>query len=319
MLIATTIRPFAASDADYAGVCAVHLANYPDLPFSPANMRHRDRRDPKFLLRRWVAEVDGEIVAVGEFSHNHWVFHPQKFDFLLRVKPAFQGHGIGSAMFETLFENLQPLDPLVLRAQARDDAPQTIGFYARRGFVEKLRDWESRLDLGTVDFAAWEAAERAVAEQGIEIKSMTELMAGDADAKRKLYDLDVELTADVPTPDTFTPPDFATYSQQVFEHPGTNFDAMFVALNEGEFVGMTALWNDKNPHRMHTGLTGVRRSHRRRKIATALKVRSLRYAKSIGKREVSTFNETGNRGMLAINEALGFAKEPAWILFEKQF
>jgi hypothetical protein len=49
----------------------------------------------------------------------------------------------------------------------------------------------------------------------------------------------------------------------------------------------------------------------------ALKVRSLAWAKATGAPEVRTWNESNNQGMLAINIALGFVRQPAWITYLK--
>jgi hypothetical protein len=59
----------------------------------------------------------------------------------------------------------------------------------------------------------------------------------------------------------------------------------------------------------------VKRGHRGRHIALALKVRSILYAQSRGVPVVKTWNEQNNRAMLAINERLGFVRQPAWIVF----
>jgi RimJ/RimL family protein N-acetyltransferase len=70
---------------------------------------------------------------------------------------------------------------------------------------------------------------------------------------------------------------------------------------------------------LRTGMTGVRREWRRRGIALALKVRSLEFAKAQGFRRVVTENETNNRGMIAINDRLGFVKQPAYVHYLKTF
>ena len=70
---------------------------------------------------------------------------------------------------------------------------------------------------------------------------------------------------------------------------------------------------------METGLTGTRREYRRRGIAVAMKVHALGWAKANGYELTKTWNATTNTGMLAINERLGFVKQPAWIEFTKRF
>jgi GNAT superfamily N-acetyltransferase len=71
------------------------------------------------------------------------------------------------------------------------------------------------------------------------------------------------------------------------------------------------------PGIIYQGLTGVLRDYRGRGIAMALKVRTVRYARANGYREIRTWNDVRNRKMLRINDALGFAKQPASINYVK--
>ena len=70
---------------------------------------------------------------------------------------------------------------------------------------------------------------------------------------------------------------------------------------------------------MHTGLTGVRRRYRRRGVALALKLRGIHYARARGYSFVRVDNDSANVPMLALNERLGFVREPAWVLLAKTF
>ena len=56
--------------------------------------------------------------------------------------------------------------------------------------------------------------------------------------------------------------------------------------------------------------TGVIRTHRRRRIALALKLAAIRYARSQGARSLSTHNDSTNGPMLALNRKLGYVPEP---------
>ena len=95
---------------------------------------------------------------------------------------------------------------------------------------------------------------------------------------------------------------------------------MLAVADDGErFVGTSQLGQGTSPEELRTGLTGVRREYRRRGIALALKVHALAFARSRGYQRVLTENESNNRGILAINERLGFVKNPVWVHYLKAF
>jgi GNAT superfamily N-acetyltransferase len=54
-------------------------------------------------------------------------------------------------------------------------------------------------------------------------------------------------------------------------------------------------------------MTGVVRRWRRLGLARWLKLHSIRYALETGAREIRTYNDGSNSGMLALNRALGFS------------
>ena len=100
-------------------------------------------------------------------------------------------------------------------------------------------------------------------------------------------------------------------------HPDYIPEGYFLALDGDRYVGMSSLWNRRvKKGEVYTKLTGVVRSHRRRGIATALKVRAHEFAKSIGAEVVVTDNEENNP-MYDLNVRLGFKPMPAWLLFRK--
>jgi GNAT superfamily N-acetyltransferase len=181
-----------------------------------------------------------------------------------------------------------------------------------RGFVEEMREWESRLNVAAFDPAPFAGSEEQVQTRGIEIKTVAEL-AADPDRDRKLHALEWALEQDVPNPEQPTPISLEEYVKHRIEWPTMLPDGWFVAVHEGEYVGMSALWASQVGSDLETGLTGVLGDYRRQGIALALKLRAIAYAKARGASSIKTWNEVANVGMLGINERLGFVRQPAWI------
>ncbi len=312
-----TIRPFTAHD--YPAYVAAVNAVFPDYATSVAALRFGDEhRDPKCRQGRFVAEVAGAIVGVGSYDQWPGMYHPRKFAIDVTVRPAWQGQGLGSALYARVLSALEPFAPLAVHSQGRADLERGIRFLQARGFVEGMRSWESHLAVAAFDPAPFAGALARMAASGITIRTIPEL-AGDPARDRKLYELDQELFADVPSPEPHTPVPFEQFVARRLGDPDMLPDAYSIALDDatGEYAGMGQLWRSSTGDDLYNGLTAVRRAYRRRGIALALKLRGIAYAQQIGAPTIKTWNETNNQGMLAINAALGFVKQPAWIDFIK--
>ncbi len=311
------IRDFSGSEADYAAAAGVCNAAFPEYPESVEDWKDEDARHPAHLKRRrWLAEIQGETVGFASYDQSEWMYNPGLFSFFAAVLPQRQGQGVGRALYATVMAALAPLEPLRVRARCRSDYTRSMRFLVERGFVEDLRDWESRLDLPGFDPAPFAGHVERVIASGIRIVTLRELIAGDPEHRRKLYELDVTLATDVPSPEPLTAPSAESFERHVFESRDLLPEGFFVALDGRRYVGLSALWkSDEEPDTLYTGLTGVHREYRRRGIALALKLRAIEYARSRGIRTLKTWNESNNRAMLSINEALGFVKQPAWVSF----
>jgi GNAT superfamily N-acetyltransferase len=312
------IRPFESKD--YEAVVEIGNRLFPEYPDTVDEVRYQDEhRDPKCKFQRFVAELGGRVVGHARYDQSSAMYHPQKFEIGVFVDPEHQGRGIGKALYEHLLEALAPFDPIKLFSFAREDYERSVRFLCDRGFTEAMRSWESRLDVQSFDFAPYEGAIERVEAQGIRIVSLKELM-DDPECPRKLFELERDLLKDVPFPDRYTPEalDFETFHKRTFENPDFLPEAYLIALDGERYVGTSALWKSQAaPRELYTGLTGVRREHRRKGIALALKLKGIAFAQAHGYRTIKTWNESNNRVMLSINERLGFVKQPAWITFAK--
>lgn len=311
------IRHF--EERDYPQTVEINNSVFPEYPDTEDEWRHWDsHRDAKCKFQRWVIEgnAPGHLLGFGGYEQYIGMYHPRKFMLGMAVRPECQGFGLGAALYDEIMAALETFEPLVVRARTRADMSRSMRFLGDRGFNEEMRDWESRLDVTTFDFTPYEGHVERVQASGIRIATLAEL-AADPDRDRKLYELEKELEQDVPSPDQITPITFEYFLEHRLGSPNLLPDAFFVAIDSEQYVGLSGLWHSHGHADLYTGLTGVRRSHRRRGIALALKLLGIEYAREQGRTVIKTWNESNNRAMLSINERLGYRKQPAWVNFAK--
>jgi GNAT superfamily N-acetyltransferase len=314
-----TIRPFEGSDSEYQAAAAVSNAVWPEYLETVQEWRHRDEtRDTQYRFQRFVVELDGSIIGVGIYCEPAGSFKPGKFHVDGCVHPDHQERGVGTALYNHLMNVLASYDPVVITASTREDRIHGVRFLAQRGFKQMMRKPISHLEVMSFDHARFADYSARMTELGIKIVPLAEVSANDTDWKRRYWDLEWELVQDVPTTDPFTRQSFEYFEERRLGAPGFDPHAHFFALDGNRWVGMSALWTSQaEPDKLYTGLTGVVRSHRRKGIATALKVRGIDFAQRHGARLIETDNEENNP-MYALNLALGFTPQPAWLEFEKR-
>lgn len=313
------IRP--ATLEDTAARVRVFNASRPDNPITLETALHNEKiRKKELVFQRLTAEVEGECVAFAYFSQLEWMFHPQKFDMGVLVHPNFRKRGIGSALYDTLMEKLKPYDPIKLIGFAREDWVDSVRFIEKRGFEVEFREWESWLNMATFDESKFAGSLEKVEALGYKLCSLADLLH-DKNAFKKVYDLDLETSEDVPLPEgeSFTFPSFERWLETVQSNPNFNAESWFIAVApNGDYAGISMLNKRPADNDLSTGLTGVKREHRRKGIALALKLKGLEYARTNGAPVVRTFNAQNNQRMLPINELLGFEKQPGWLEYAKE-
>lgn len=312
------IRPFDGSNADYEAHCRICNEAFPEYPASVEGTRHRDNtRPPHRLFGRFMVEERGRLVACGAFSEEYYFPTPGRFFLSFQVASTHRNQGIGSALFEHLVEATLEHDPTLLSTWTLEDRERSVQFIERRGF-EKVMRWPlSRLDVRTFDAQPFAKSNAKVRESGVEIVTLRQLEKRDAGCKRKVHALHMELDRDIPAPEPIEPRSFEEYAK-IFDAPTFSPDGCFVALDaDGTYVGLSTLFHVlADPTLKAQGITGVSRTHRRRGIATALKLRTIDYARHQGAHFIQTDNEENNP-MFLLNMALGFKPRPAELAFER--
>lgn len=315
------IRPLNKTLAEYNMLAAIHQAAWGEVWLDgAARLLHDSKRNPAFLFQRLVAEVDGQIVAQAAYGEDAWNHTPGKYNLDIIVHPAWQRQGIGARLYAAIAAALaiQVPAPTLLTATTREDQPGALALLAKHGFVQVMRSPMARLAVLEVDPSRFADTAERVRQAGITIHCMRELKARDPAWQRHWYELEMAINADHPMPDRGEPLPYETFAG-FLETDLVNLDGAFFALDEhDQYVGQSTLEvRTPGSDTISVGMTGVRRSHRRRGIATALKLRTIDYARKQGITWIQTSNEEHNP-MFQLNLLLGFQPAPAWLNFEKR-
>ena len=315
----TTVR--LATPADYPVLVALNKASYPDYGETEEEWRHWDETwdYQKYFKSRVVAEDGGRVVGFGLVNHMRWAFVPTKYRIDITVHPDHRGRGHGTALYDALVDKVRARDGRTVAAAAKESMAEGVRFLTKRGFGVVKRDWESRLFVKGFDFARFATADDRVAKQGIRIVALADEMQGDSATLQKAFELNEDCRMDIPSVDPPTRHTFEEFRRDDIDAPNALLDAFFVAIDTGgRYLGVSNMFRSlDDPTYLWQGITGVRRDARGKGIAMALKLRTVRYAIDKGIEHIKTWNDVHNKPMLSINEAMGFAKQPAWISYEK--
>jgi len=206
---------------------------------------------------------------------------------MVRVLPEARRRGVGTALLAASFVEARRLGLESLYGRVKAEDEESLGFVARRGFVEIAREVEQIRDLGDEGPSA--------APAGVEIR-LSE--PGDLEG---IYAVAVEATPEMAMDAGVAA---APYERWLVEGSRSTFH---VALENDCIVGFATL----SPYGSLTDtleheLTAVLRSHRRRGIAEALKRAQIDWAAAAGYRRLVTGTQTGNEAMRALNRKLGY-------------
>jgi mycothiol synthase len=280
----------AETDADLAGWCEVWAAITPREPITVEQVKRRIERQPERLYL--VAAEDDGFVGLGFAGPSD---SPGRIAIAVRVLPEWRRRGIGSMLYEQLMDHAKAQGPEWISTLVSESDGDAVAWARRRGFEELAREVELLLEL--------RGDEQPPAPlDGIEIVEVT------ADLYEAAYALTKEAWRDLPAS---VPLELAPFDVWLEEDMGGPIS--FAAMENGEMVGFAGLISRAAPGLLEHGLTATRRSHRRRGIATALKRTQIAWAAANGYRQLLTFTQDRNEGMQAINLALGYVPQPAWI------
>ncbi len=255
-----------------------------------------------------VAEEEGERVAVGMVVPG-WHAPPDVSEVDVQVLPERRGRGLGSALLDEVARRSEALGRPVLQAEVRELDAESLAWAERRGFREVGR--ESRLVL---ELAGIEAPD-VDPPDGIEIVTWAER----PELARGMYDVNREASPDIPGAEDDEVLSFEEWLAGDMRGASDSPEAVFVALEGDEVVGYAkfAISNARPGVLIHD-LTGVKRAHRGRGIAGALKRAEIAWAKRSGYDRIETLNEVRNEPIRRLNERHGYRPTPGHVVLERR-
>jgi GNAT superfamily N-acetyltransferase len=313
------IREFEHSD--YPALVQVNDSLFPHHPYFLKRIEFEDScyGRTRYQMKRFVAENEsGHVVGFGEYEHLFFSFHPQRFALGIEVHPQWQRQGIGGMLYDRVVHELAKAGAKVASPSIPSTSASGIEFVRKRGFVEKSRTVESRLDLGMFDPTSFAKVVERLEGEGITIADFSSELRDDPSAGKKLKDVEDDGAVDVPHAVTDNLMDYHDYEIIILNSPIMIWEGSFVAKEGGVYVGSSSLFESGIEGVIDQGFTVVRRGYRGRGIAQAVKLRTALFAKKKGMRYIRTYNDSENAPMLAVNRKMGFAKQAEWIVFEKE-
>ena len=314
-----TFRPFQFNDADYAFMQRLMAALHPDNSVTVDDLRADDAiLNPDFPHHRLIISQDGDDVGLLYFGQHEGMFHPQKYFFDCDVLPLAQTHSLFAAAFAYMCNAVSDQDLIAIQAEAPSTYTTLVDFLTGAGFVITQRNPTSVLALTTVDLAAYQTVEQRINTSGVRLLDLSAVQTLHDDWLQRLVVLENEVHDDVPSPDALTLHTPDSYQSKILA--ANRFDPHYTLVavaTDGDYVGVGRAYPaTDDPTQFHVRFVGVKRSHRRMGIATAIKVELHRRMLAVGGTHVFTDNEANNP-MYQLNLALGYQSRAAWLALEK--
>lgn len=316
------ITPFQYTDEAYAALIELRCTIEPGEQLTVELLRKEDQElSAGNQVIRVVGEINQHIIAKGSYWFSKTsADEPVQFDY--SVHPDFQEGPIPSQMHNYLLSELDVSKAEAIVSEAKENETYRTRLLEESKFELKLRFPRSQLDVSSLEPGKFLDLMSGFEQQEIEYTKLTNVMEMDPNWQRNVWGMFTVIEGDVPAPES---PEITPFEEYANNYEGESFrpDSWTIAMDttRGEtprYVGMSVVnIMPTRPDTLYAGITGVLPSHRRRGIATILKVGSIQYAREQGYRYIYTDNEEDNP-MYTLNLKLGFEPLPAWVYYKKQ-
>ena len=254
------------------------------------------------LMETAAVDAAGQVIGYCDCRVRTF-FRPGRWFIYIVVDPAHRGQGAGRQLYDQALAFARSGGAREVFTQVRDDLPDSVAFAERRGYRLERHIAESVLDLAAFSFTG------PVEGAGLRLTTLAEV-GNTPENRRKLHALHQACARDNPSNVAVAFHSFEAYSREFFEAEWFRPEALFLAVDGDRFAAFTMLRFSPGQESAYTAFTGVDREYRGRGLALAVKLSSIRYARKHGAVQMRTSNDSENQPMLAVNQKLGYVKEP---------
>jgi GNAT superfamily N-acetyltransferase len=310
------LRP-AEPEHDFGQLAAL-FSNEQDEPTTESELKKEYETERERIILKVAEDKQGELLGF------YWTYHSKleagRVHLYLIVKPEYRKQGVGSQLYEDMEQVLKEAHPRKIRVSVRDTCPECRAFTEQRGFSETSHQFAMELDLDTFDDRYYDPMIARLEAEGFQFTSM-EALGNTPEAQRKLYHLNASNSMDIPGSGgerSWT--SFEDFQNSVcladWYKPGGQ--KVVIDSATGAWAGMSAITRKEGSDYAYNLHTGVDRPYRGRKLAQAVRVTALRYAREVLQvHTVRTHHNSLNQPMIAISRKFGYAFLPGTYTMEK--
>jgi GNAT superfamily N-acetyltransferase len=309
-----TIRFADEASDDYARFAAL-ISQVEGRPITGDTLRSWDAQKIEAdIFLRYAACVDEVVVGYGNIDKPAVTLFPQ-FRIWLTIDAAHRRSGCGRQFYDFLAHQAIELGAQEFISECKDNDPDSLTFAQNRGFEIRRHAFESHLDLKTWNPEILLPIVQEVKAQGIRFTSL-EAEGNTETAQRKLFALNTAAAGDNPSSDGRSRNTFENFKSKILSADWFRADGQILAVKGERFVGLSAIGFESDGVTAFNAFTGIDQAYRGRKIAQALRILATQYAISKGAQVVVTDNDSENAPMLAINDKMGYVRQPGiyWLV-----
>ncbi len=268
-------------------------------------VEHSRRIEP--TCREWLAVQDGAPIGAARCRELPDMKESAAAFGEVWVLADQRRKGVGTTLFSEVAEHARALGKSELELFTFADDPDGVSYLEHRGFSPVMSLRSLRLVLANC------TRPDGAPPQGITITTL----ADRPELAHELWDTACEVVPDIPYDGDvpLSPGTFEEFTQYDLSGPSFMPEATFLAMVDGTIAGYGQLhWSDREGGIAFHGMLGVRRRHRGRGIASALKATQIAWAIDHGLTELRTANEARNTAARAVNAKFPYEAIPDEVL-----